>query len=937
LALGPLPAWLWSADASRVLWANPTGAAIFGASSAAALAVRAFDYGQPAAAQVAELATALPADGGTRLVRLRAFGAGIGRTLPCSCSRVTLADGAPAVLIVAMERGGPDLPLKERVSRLLADSAEPIAAFAADGALIDATPAARLRLGANTSLASLGAEALAMAARQNGHTVGAGLGGPLVIDRIGEDAEAVLVVALDAAANERAAATASFAEPAISACVEGPLAMAAVPQPDTPPVPSPAAGQRRPPLRFVWQMDADNRFTIDSQEFIDAIGPRSAALLGQPWDTIVSAIGLDPGGQVAQALATHDTWSGVTIEWPIDGGDRRLPVEMSGLPVFDRDRAFRGYRGFGVCRDFGHRDGESKTDVTATRPSEPARVVTLHLPDEAEAPSLSPGERHAFQELSRRLAVHINAAMAKDDSATTPFVTSAGPHAGAAAERADAAPLDAAEPIVMEDARPFLDRLPVGVLVYRLSHLLYANGAFLDWAGYEDLDALAEAGGLDNLLIEPGAIAIEEGGRKSFVLTSPRDPAVTAEARLLTVPWDGESAFALIATPPGADAHAPAAPVQERTRTAELEAILDTATDGVVVIDRAARIVSANRSAQALFGYDALELDGKLFSDLFATDSIVTATDYLERLQGGGAGSVLNDGREIIGRERNGGPIPLFMTMGRLGEGGEKLCAVFRDVTQWKKTERELIAARRDAERASAAKSDFLARISHEIRTPLNSIIGFSDVMMNERFGPVGNERYRQYLEDIHASGGHLLSLVNDLLDLSKIEAGKLELTFANISLNDVTQQCVAIMQPQANRERIIIRMSLSPKLPQVVADARSVRQIVLNLLSNSIKFTGAGGQVIVATALTDRGGIVLRVRDTGVGMSEQDIAIALEPFGQVATSTQQGSGGTGLGLPLTKALAEANRANFHIRSAPNAGTLVEITFPSAQVLTQPS
>jgi signal transduction histidine kinase len=144
-----------------------------------------------------------------------------------------------------------------------------------------------------------------------------------------------------------------------------------------------------------------------------------------------------------------------------------------------------------------------------------------------------------------------------------------------------------------------------------------------------------------------------------------------------------------------------------------------------------------------------------------------------------------------------------------------------------------------------------------------------------------------------------------------------------------------ALLQPQANRERTIIRTSLAATLPQVVADARSVRQIVLNLLSNSIKFTGAGGQVIVSTALNDAGEVVLRVRDTGVGMSEQDIAIAMEPFRQLATSARFGSGGTGLGLPLTKALAEANRASFAISSARNAGTLVEISFPSTRVLAE--
>ena len=342
-------------------------------------------------------------------------------------------------------------------------------------------------------------------------------------------------------------------------------------------------------------------------------------------------------------------------------------------------------------------------------------------------------------------------------------------------------------------------------------------------------------------------------------------------------------------------------------------------------------IRSANRSAEALFGYE--ELAGRAFTELFAPESVDVAHNYLDGLVRDGVASLLNGGREVIGRVRQGGMIPLFMTMGRIGDGTDKLCAVFRDITHWKKTERELIEAKCQAEKASSAKSDFLAKISHEIRTPLNAVIGFSEVMMEERFGPIGNERYRDYIKDIHASGGHLLSLINDLLDLSKIEAGKLELTFTSVALNDLTQQCVAIMQPQANRERIIIRTSLPAALPQVVADARSVRQIVLNLLSNSIKFTGAGGQVIVSTALNDNGEVVLRVRDTGVGMSEKDIVTALEPFRQLATSARGGSGGTGLGLPLTKALAEANRARFHLKSAPKEGTMVEIAFPATQVL----
>src|SRR5262249_26420052 len=255
-------------------------------------------------------------------------------------------------------------------------------------------------------------------------------------------------------------------------------------------------------------------------------------------------------------------------------------------------------------------------------------------------------------------------------------------------------------------------------------------------------------------------------------------------------------------------------------------------------------------------------------------------------------------------------------------------CAVFRDITSWKAAERELVAARDQAEKASLAKSDFLAKISHEIRTPLNSIVGFTEVMLEERFGPIGNERYRDYLKDVRSSGEHLMSLLNDLLDLSKIETGKLDLAFANLNLNEVVQGCVAQIQPQAHRERIIIRSSLSPALRTVVADARTVRQIILNLLSNSIRLTGAGGQVIVSTARAAGGEAVLGVRDTGIGMDDTELAVALEPFRQLATSTRWGSAGAGLSLPLTKALAEANRARFTITSKVDDGTLVEIAFP---------
>ena len=361
----------------------------------------------------------------------------------------------------------------------------------------------------------------------------------------------------------------------------------------------------------------------------------------------------------------------------------------------------------------------------------------------------------------------------------------------------------------------------------------------------------------------------------------------------------------------------------------ELGAILDTTAEGIVMFDGEGNINSCNRSAEALFGYDGDELVQRNLADLFAPESQRVVQDYLESIEGAGVASLLDHGREALGRVRGGGIIPLSMTMGRTRPDGPNFFAVFRDLSQTRKNESELQQARRLAERAANAKADMLARISHEVRTPLNAIIGFSEVMIGERFGSLGNERYVEYMKDIRASGERVIAIINDLLDLSRIETGKLDLAFASQNLNELVESCVAGMQPQANRERIIIRTSLAHALPPVIADARALRQIALNLIGNSIHLANAGGQVIVSTALSDFGEVVLRVRDTGHGLNDNEVAAAMEPFRNHAPSDQS-SDSSGVSLSLTKALVEANRAQFHIRTGAHSGTLIEVVFSHA-------
>ena len=480
-----------------------------------------------------------------------------------------------------------------------------------------------------------------------------------------------------------------------------------------------------------------------------------------------------------------------------------------------------------------------------------------------------------------------------------------------------------------------LERLPVPVLIHSGDTLHFANREFLDLTGYVSLVELEQGGGLDALFVDESESPGRDPDDHRRRLRTRGGEEFPVDALLQSVPWNGGKALLLaLRTSPAAEL--PAATAEELTelesRVNEMSTILDTATDGIVIIGNDGSIRSISRPAEALFGFDSTEVAGKPFVSLFAVESQRAARDYLNGLSDNGVASVLNDGREVIGREAQGRFIPLFMTIGRL-PGAKGYCAVLRDITQWKRAEEELTQARAEAERASSQKTEFLARISHEIRTPLNAIIGFSELMIDEKFGPIVNDRYRDYLRDINKSGNHVLDLVNDLLDISKIEAGEQEMTYEAVSLNETLSEAVAMLQPQANRNRVIIRSSFASRLPDVVADLRSVRQIALNLLSNAVRYTQAGGQVIVSTAYEPTGDVVLRVRDTGVGMSQGEIEQALKPFKQINALKRPRGDGTGLGLPLTKAMVEANRARFAISSAPGEGTMVEIVFPSQRVL----
>ena len=241
--------------------------------------------------------------------------------------------------------------------------------------------------------------------------------------------------------------------------------------------------------------------------------------------------------------------------------------------------------------------------------------------------------------------------------------------------------------------------------------------------------------------------------------------------------------------------------------------------------------------------------------------------------------------------------------------------------------------ARRKAEEANLAKSRFLATMSHELRTPLNAILGFSEVMKNEIFGAHANAAYKEYSGDIHGSGQHLLNLINEILDLSRIEAGKYELNEEALSLSDIVDDCQHMLALRAKAKGQSVRALAESDLPRVWADERAIRQVVLNVLSNAIKFTPQGGEISIKVGWTATGGQYVSITDTGPGIPENEIPIVMQSFGRGSLAIKTAEQGSGLGLPIVKGLIDLHGGGFSLKSRPRAGTEVTITLPAERVM----
>jgi PAS domain S-box-containing protein len=1041
-AASAMAVWLWAADGSRLLWANPAGCGALGAESPQELLARRFAIGDPLRGHIERLAESLPEEGGARLFRLRGFSGATWTSLTCSCARLEFG-GTPCVLVVATEPVGAVSPLAERVRRLGFADDQVVAAFAPNGTGLFATAAAERRL-AGAGLGAIDATALATAALATGGAQGGSRIGPVVLQRIGRGTSTVLLARFsDAVAEtkpaepspleppqvEAAQVEATQVEPAQVEPVQVESAQCEAPQLE-PDLPEPkAVPEQRRPLRFVWQMDAAGRFFLDSDEFADLLGGAAQDMSGRPWSELDAEFGIDPEGCVARAVASRETWSNILVSLPAEGGGR-LEAELSGLPAFDRNRDFRGYRGFGVCRDVSHVERLAARRRSASAANEPltpahepeaapADASTKNIADaapliapnvvrfpgagpfaevralEAESTALGSGEHGAFHELARQLTVRLQAAeLAPAESVEVAGVVSVEPAPSglavvelavavpASVEPASPAPApiepvsvdlatmepasagptspaglsgaassgrlapavqapargaeagDDARPVLASDDPALLDRMLVGILVYRYEELLFANRTALTWTGYPDLPALRTAGGLEALFPDAGvgALAPSAGDGRRLALATRSGERMPVEARLFAVHWDGQSAFATLLFKSAADERirsVEGAVGQAKALAREFEILLDRVEDAVLMVDRAGTILSVHGGGKAFLGRGGRMLVGASCEILFAPDARAGAAAQLAAVVRDG-GTVSAE-RVVLGG--NGELRPMTVTVAPIGAptgpgaSAERMSVVLRDAPAAREAEQDAPAPAAATLDAAAA----LGRLCHEARAPITAVIGFCDIMLEEAFGPIGSARYREYIRDIKKSGAEVMSRLVEVAELAEVMTGTACLSPVRVSLNEVVNLCVGGQQDAASMARVVIRTALSTGLPPILADAAAVKSMVLNLLGHALQTTPAGGQVIVSTGRSPAGDTVLRIRDNGEGLNEKAIEAALNSAPRRAPdpwdATTWENSTYGAGLALVSALAEASRALFTITSKPHQGSLFEIVF----------
>lgn len=362
-----------------------------------------------------------------------------------------------------------------------------------------------------------------------------------------------------------------------------------------------------------------------------------------------------------------------------------------------------------------------------------------------------------------------------------------------------------------------------------------------------------------------------------------------------------------------------------------LTSIFDVSEVGLLVFDRHRRIVKVNDSFERIYGWDRKDTLGKDFLQFITSDEHQLAQSNFEGfIQTGERSS-----GEVKVHCKDGSIANALYTTAtlKLSHGRHFQVTTLIDITKRKQMEFSLRMAKEQADAANQAKSVFLANMSHELRTPLNAIIGFSEMMIKETFGALGHGKYKEYMGDVHLSARHLLEIINEVLDMSKIEAGRVELDEQDVDIEHLVNSVVRITSTRNYSSDLTIEAIIPEDVPKLYADPRLLRQILINLTTNAIKYSENGGTITVEVAPQTSGEMELIVTDQGVGIPADRIQEAMEPFGQVNDPTKATAyQGTGLGLPLAKAMVELHGGQFKLRSTEGKGTTVTAIFPKERV-----
>ncbi len=372
-----------------------------------------------------------------------------------------------------------------------------------------------------------------------------------------------------------------------------------------------------------------------------------------------------------------------------------------------------------------------------------------------------------------------------------------------------------------------------------------------------------------------------------------------------------------------------------RRSEAQMRRVVEGSAQGIIVRTQT-EVLYMNNSFAHLVGYpsarDCMAIAPQNANSMIHPDDLELVQS---RVKARLAGEETVSSYEIRLMRRDGSPVWVEAHAALVNWNGQAASLSWlSDISRRKAIEAELMRSKESAEFANRTKTEFLANMSHELRTPLNAILGFSEMIGCGMFGPV-SAKYVEYAHDIHRSGQHLLALVNDVLDLAKLEAGKLELRESDVCLHELVGECLLFLRNRALEGGVDLRSELPPDLPLLLADGRAVKQLLLNFLSNAVKFTQAGGRVTVCAEVHPGRSLSVSVSDTGIGMSEADIQVALSPFGQVDSKLARKHQGTGLGLPICKSLMELHGGDLTVTSRPNEGTTLTAHFPAERIVRQ--